>query len=78
MKAYIAGTQVVDPVHWVGHARGALLMQNGTRDDLVTRADVLALYNAAHQPKELHWYVAGHLLNGKATADRVQWLLHHA
>lgn len=75
LDAYAAKAQAVDPVRWIGRAKGALLMQNGTRDQLVTRADVLALYNAAPQPKELRWYVADHVLNAQATSDRVQWLL---
>jgi dienelactone hydrolase len=75
LDAYVAKVKVVDPVHWIGRAKGPVLIQDGTKDPLVTRSDVLALYAAASKPKELHWYVAGHGLNGAATTDRVNWLV---
>ena len=52
-----------------------VLVQNGTKDELTPRADVLALYAAAKGPKELRWYDAGHNLNAGAAAYRQQWLL---
>jgi cephalosporin-C deacetylase-like acetyl esterase len=74
--AYIAKLSIVDPVHWIRRAtRSALLMQNGTLDNLSPRADVLALYAAARKPKELRWYPAGHDLNASAAAYRLQWLI---
>ena len=77
LKAYVAKVKVVDPVNWIGRAKGPILIQNGTKDPLVTRSDVLALYAAATKPKELRWYVAGHGLNGAAATDRVNWLVRH-
>ena len=53
------------------------MLQNGTRDSLTPRGDVLALYAAARKPKELRWYPAGHDLNEAATAYRLQWLAAH-
>jgi dienelactone hydrolase len=74
--AYLAKMGVVDPVRWLPWAGNSpILVQNGTRDDLTPRADVLALYAAAKGPKELRWYNAGHDLNAEATAYRQQWLL---
>jgi len=75
-RAYVAKISVVDPVRWVGRAtRAATLIQNGTRDSLTPRPDVLALYTAARKPKELRWYPAGHDLNAAATEYLAQWLL---
>ncbi len=76
LDAYVAKISVVDPVRWVGRAtRAATLIQNGTRDSLTPRPDVLALYTAARKPKELRWYPAGHDLNAAATEYQAQWLL---
>ncbi len=75
---YVATLGVVDPVRWLRKATGAsVLLQNGTKDTLSPRADVLALYAAARNPKELRWYPAGHDLNRAATTYRAQWLLRH-
>lgn len=74
--AYLAKMGVVDPVRWLpSAARTPVLVQNGTKDELTPRADVLALYAAAKGPKELRWYDAGHNLNAGAAAYRQQWLL---
>ena len=74
--ARMATLSVVDPVRWLPKARGAsVLIQNGAKDTLSPRADVLALYAAARRPKELRWYPASHDLNASATAYRAQWLL---
>ena len=76
LEALVAQLSVVDPVRWVGRATpSAMLIQNGTRDELTPRPDVLALYKASRQPKELRWYPAGHDLNPAATKYRAQWLL---
>jgi fermentation-respiration switch protein FrsA (DUF1100 family) len=73
---YVATLGVVDPVRWLRKATGAaVLLQNGTKDTLSPRADVLALYAAARKPRELRWYPAGHELNRAATTYRAQWLL---
>ena len=75
---YVATLGVVDPVRWLRKATGAaVLLQNGAKDALSPRADVLALYAAARKPKELRWYPAGHDLNRAATTYRAQWLLRH-
>lgn len=75
---YVATLSVVDPVRWLRKATGAsVLVQNGSKDTLSPRADVLALYAAAKKPKELRWYPAGHDLNKAATTYRAQWLLRH-
>jgi dienelactone hydrolase len=78
LGTYLRTLAPVDPVHWVGAAtRASFLVQNGTRDALTTRGDVLALYRAIGRPKELRWYPAGHDLNPAASADRLRWLVSH-
>ena len=74
--AYLAIAGVVDPVNWVPlAAHSVFLLQNGTRDGLTPKDDVLALYAAVKGPKELRWYDADHPLNAAATSYHQQWLL---
>ena len=76
LDAYVEKLSAIDPINWVPKATGrAFLIQDGTRDPLNPRADVLALYRAADGPKELHFYAADHPLNAAATAYRTRWLL---
>ena len=76
LDAYVEKLSAIDPINWVPKATGpAFLIQDGTRDPFNPRADVLALYRAAHGPKELQFYAADHPLNATATAYRTRWLL---
>jgi dienelactone hydrolase len=76
LDAYVEKLSAVDPVKWVPKATGpAFLIQDGARDPFNPRADVLALYRAAHGPKVLRLYAADHPLNAAATAYRARWLL---
>jgi dienelactone hydrolase len=76
LDAYVEKLSAIDPMIWVPKATGpAFLIQDGTRDPWNPRADVLALYRAAHGPKELRLYAADHPLNAAATAYRARWLL---
>ena len=76
LDAYVEKLSAIDPIKWVPKATGpAFLIQDGTRDPFNPRADVLALYRAAHGPKELRLYAADHPLNAAATAYRARWLL---
>jgi cephalosporin-C deacetylase-like acetyl esterase len=78
LAAYIEKLAAIDPINWVPKATGpAFLIQDGTRDPLNPRADVLALYRAAHGPKELRFYRADHPLNAAAAEYRARWLLRH-
>jgi dienelactone hydrolase len=52
---------VVDPRRAVQLLRGrALYMVNGQNDRTVKPAQARTLYEAAGEPKELHWYNGGH------------------
>ena len=76
LDAYVEKLSAIDPINWVPKATGpAFLIQDGTRDPFTPRADVLALYRAAHGPKELRLYAADHPLSAAATAYRTRWLL---
>ncbi len=75
LDAYVEKLSAIDPIKWVPKATSpAFLIQDGTRDPFNPRADVLAVYRAAHGPKELRLYAADHPLNAAATAYRAQWL----
>ena len=59
--AYVEKLSAIDPIKWVPKPTGpASLIEDGTRDPFNPRADVLALYRAAHGPKELRFYTADH------------------
>jgi len=76
LDAYVEKLSAIDPINWVPKAAGpAFLIQDGTRDPFNPRADVLALYRAAHGSKELRFYTADHPLNAAAAAYRARWLL---
>ena len=54
LDAYVEKLSAIDPINWVPRATSpAFLIQDGARDPGNPRADVLALYRAAHGPKEL-------------------------
>ena len=55
-----------------------LLFVNATRDELVPRASTEALYAAASDPKEIHWFDSGHRdLPGAALKTMWQFLREH-
>jgi hypothetical protein len=65
----------IDPIHHVGHAAPAfLLFQNGRLDKNAPEKDVMALFEAASEPKQMAWYDTGHHLNGRACQDRYEWM----
>jgi fermentation-respiration switch protein FrsA (DUF1100 family) len=65
----------LDPIAHIGRAApAALYFQNGLRDPGLPPPEAETLYQAACQPKQIHWYEAGHALNGRACQDRFTWL----
>jgi len=55
------------------------LFQNGTRDTLVPAASGEALFQAAHEPKEIIWYDSDHIgLDEEHVVvvlnDAIEWL----
>ena len=59
---------------WIRRARAAFFFQLGRHDELIPRAALLALAQAAPKPKTVRWYDAGHGLNTAAVHDQLRWL----
>jgi dienelactone hydrolase len=75
-KAYRRAYSAIDPVYYVSHAAPAsLFFQNGTRDPISPRVDVVAYVKAASRPKEAHTYAAGHELDERARTDLDNWVV---
>lgn len=52
---------VLNPVNYTGHNTGAaFLFQASKADQIALESNVVALYDAAPQPKSLKWYEGGH------------------
>jgi len=65
----------VDPLRWIAHATaGKLLLQNGTKDEVVPRAALEAMVAAAPKGTLVRWYPAGHALNDTAYREHLEWL----
>jgi dienelactone hydrolase len=54
-----------------------LLMVNGRGDRTVAPAQARALFDAAHEPKELRWYEGGHWPPESVLATIADWLADH-
>jgi predicted esterase len=52
----------------------ALLLQDGTRDQLVPRHALVELARAAPAGADVRWYDAGHELDGVASVEQLDWL----
>jgi uncharacterized protein len=65
-----------DPIVWAPYvAPCALYIQEGTQDQWFTNDEAESLVAAAHEPKRLVWYEAGHGLNNQASTDFHSWLV---
>ena len=66
----------VEPVNFVGHiAPRPLFLANGRLDTIVPPRSAQALQDAAGEPKEVHWYEAGHVAAViQCLADLTDWL----
>ncbi len=72
--AWIRAMAPIEPIRFVGNADMPLLLQNGTSDALIPRADAAELHAAAPKSREVRWYDAGHDLDQQAVLDRHRWL----
>lgn len=64
-----------DPIAHVAQlAPAPILFQFATDDFHVPKERAQEFFDAAHEPKELKWYAAGHGLNAQATEERKRWL----
>jgi dienelactone hydrolase len=65
-----------DPLRYAPHANpSALFFQNGRRDEIVPKAALTALAQAASEPKEVKWYDMSHVPSERAWGDANRWLL---
>lgn len=75
-EQYLAVMAPYDATSVLAEADGEeLLLQFGTRDDVVVPADVDAFVAAAPDGATVMTYDAGHVLDAAATADRIGWLV---
>lgn len=73
----IAGPRL-DPVRWVGGiAPRPFMMVNAADDERLPRSAVMALYEAARQPKELQWMPGGHVHGDSATLTALTEIVLH-
>jgi dienelactone hydrolase len=65
----------VDPIRYIARARpGSVLLEDGTRDELVPHSALVNIARAAPSGTTLRWYNAGHALNRTAYRDAFDWL----
>ena len=61
-------------MHFVGKVKAPVYFQFAKDDVYVPKASADAFVAAAAEPKEVHWYDAGHGLSEQAVRDRQDWL----
>ena len=65
----------IDPLRYVGHAApSALLFQDGSNDDVMSREELTTLAKQGSEPKEVRWYETGHVPTPKTWAESRRWL----
>ncbi|MFZ1881762.1 MAG: hypothetical protein WAU41_16585, partial [Gaiellaceae bacterium] len=65
----------VDPIRYIASARpGSVLLEDGTRDEIVPHAALLNVIHAAPKGTTVRWYPAPHALNRAAYHDAFDWL----
>lgn len=77
-EAYIQQMSTFDPLKYIGQAAPAsVLLQFAEGDFYVSAERAQEFYDAAHEPKKVETYTAGHDLDDRARHTRVQWLREH-
>ncbi|HET9288021.1 MAG TPA: alpha/beta fold hydrolase [Gaiella sp.] len=64
----------IDPLTHVAHARGAMLVQAGRRDEVVPQEALHTVIAAAPADTKVIWYAADHGLDERAGRERLDWL----
>ena len=65
----------VDPIRYIALARpGSVLLEDGTKDEIVPHAALLNIIRAAPSGTPVRWYDAPHELNRAAYHDAFAWL----
>ena len=74
-EAFIRQMAEIDPITHVGNLSPAPILFQFSDDDFhVPHERAEEFFAAAREPKEIHWYRAGHGLNDVATWERMAWL----
>ena len=76
LDKYIAATESLDAIHYIGHAAPAPILFQFARFDIFISEDQAKEYErAASQPRQTRWYDTGHELNDlEALRDRSDFL----
>jgi dienelactone hydrolase len=65
----------VDPIRYIARARpGSILLEDGTKDEIVPHAALLNVIRAAPKGTTVRWYDAPHALDRGAYHDAFNWL----
>jgi dienelactone hydrolase len=65
----------LDPIRYIAMARpGSVLLEDGTKDEIVPHAALLNIVRAAPAGTTVHWYDAAHALDSAAYQDAFDWL----
>jgi dienelactone hydrolase len=74
-EAYIKKMTPLDPINFIGEAKSVpVLLQFATHDEYITKEKAELFAISASEPKEFHWYEAGHEMNAQAASERIVWL----
>lgn len=75
-ERYVQSLAPVEQINYVSNAAPAeIFFQFGTQDPLVPVDSARRLFEAASKPKTVKWYDTGHGLNGRASTDRMDWVI---
>jgi uncharacterized protein len=65
----------IDPLRYIGLAHpGSVLLEDGTKDEVVPHAALLNVVHAAPKGTTVRWYDAPHALDRAAYSDAFDWL----
>jgi hypothetical protein len=62
------------PDRWLSAAAGSVLLEDGTKDEVVPHSALLNIVHAAPSGTTVHWYKAKHALDNAAYHDAFVWL----
>jgi dienelactone hydrolase len=66
----------LDPIRYIALARpGSVLLEDGTKDEIVPHAALLNIVHAASSGTTVRWYDAPHALDRDAYRDAFDWLV---
>ena len=65
----------IDPIRYIAYApSGSVLLEDGTKDEVVPHSALLNIIHAAPSGTTVHWYKAKHALDNAAYHDAFTWL----